>query len=494
MKYSIVPLSLILSSMACAESPQYLIEEQAEQAPVQKCYLQYEAFEDDLDSDESYQNDAIADLENSSDSEDLASDEELAAPARRVPAARAQKQPQRAVVQKNARAQSQGQKAAVQNNAKAQNERSYAHPRPLNQRRKIADGQESMPMNGKQPMVSANNQQSDFALFNDKNFPGFYMGADFIYWKAEEEGLEYAVDGLLYNGPAVFNSEPSKGKIHTPHFEWEPGFKVQIGYCSDEWAWDTFLNWTWLHSDAEGKAKGPNAFNNKTVYSIWNPVYYYFGVSKSIESDWELHYNTLDWMLARAFCIGKHFSLKPMAGVRAAWIDQDYNLDYHGVAYPGAEMHIRNDGDFKGAGVMGGISASWYFTRHFSFFGDAAFSLIYGHTEATVKVARTIGSTIDQTVVHFESELNSIKPEIEAGLGFRYETDVIRKRYHLALDVKWEYLNWFDMNPFLIPLTGTSPTQQTMPATIPVEWSGSYGHTRGNLGMMGLTVGAKFTF
>ena len=66
-----------------------------------------------------------------------------------------------------------------------------------------------------------------------------YLVADFIYWKVQEDGLDYAQKGL--GGTA--NPVTSKGKVYEPDFSFEPGVRVGLGLNLAHDGWDLLLRY-----------------------------------------------------------------------------------------------------------------------------------------------------------------------------------------------------------------------------------------------------------
>ncbi len=95
--------------------------------------------------------------------------------------------------------------------------------------------------------------------------PKGYATAEFLYWKAEQEGLEYATFASANINNASNNSAAYRKK--NPHYQWKPGMHVSLGY---EWSgdpWDVFVDWTYM----QGKA---HAGASATVGQILDPLWF----------------------------------------------------------------------------------------------------------------------------------------------------------------------------------------------------------------------------
>lgn len=332
---------------------------------------------------------------------------------------------------------------------------------------------------------------SVLGLFNDKNRAGLYVTGEFTYWIAQEDGLQYALSGLLFS---ILNPNPlsGTGSAYSPNAKWDPGFKVGLGYLEGNYLWDLFVHWTWYHTQAKGAVDhGFNFDANQLWPQVSIPRY---GVTAfgSGTAQWNLEYNTLDFSLGREFSLGKYFGLKPFSGLRAAWVDQKYNIQINGG---GVNQELwKNKLDYKAVGLRSGLSSSWYFNKYLSLYNQASFSVLYGQLVDHVVGIRSLSfnGADNQTVANIRNSTHSVKSEMEISIGVRYETLYSRNdRYHFALDVAWEYLNWVNMNQFYIPVTGSDP----FPAYyLTYQASGQFKRLNGDLGLMGFTLTTEFGF
>lgn len=338
--------------------------------------------------------------------------------------------------------------------------------------------------------LSSNPSDLYLSRLNQMNHPGFYCAGDFIYWMAKEDGLQYALTGLLVNTNSTV-SISDQGEVSHPKVEWDPGFKIGLGYVIDPNVWDLFVNWTWYRTDADGGVEGPNALNDESIFAEEVFSRFLFNVLQTANADWNLQYNTLDFSIGRQFAIGTHLGLKPFTGLRAAWINQTYRI--HGFAIgssPPVENDMKNKANFRGVGFWSGIAATWNFNRYFSLFSQNSFSLFYGLSRSSERLSNT-GQGAGGLSVHTTNNIHSMKSELEFSIGLRFEMPFNADRFLFAFDVAWEYLNWINMNRFYIPVTGTDPNLGFPPLA---QYSGQFSYINGDLGLMGLTAGAKLAF
>lgn len=337
-------------------------------------------------------------------------------------------------------------------------------------------------------------QPSD-QVYGPKITQGFFVTADFLYWIAHEEGLEYATRGLKTSPGAVGGSasEPvPPGSAHNVDFEWGPGFRIGAGYTLPKSFWDLGLTWTHYSTDAKGSASHAGDFRFNPLWAVLNHPLHTIdaGVLTSGSAKWHLHYNTLDLELSRYFFPHKYFSIKPHAGVRAAWINQKYDIRYMfgqagAVTNVLTDVSIKNHNDYSGAGFKIGIDSLWHFNRYFGIFANGSFSLLGGNfeikdKETTLSTTVALSTQPDLDFIDTHDNFFDLIPELEVALGFNFQVTPERERYRLEFNAGWEYLLWFDQN-------------QIRNYTNAAD-GGKYIRQRGNLQLMGFTLNAKLHF
>ena len=101
---------------------------------------------------------------------------------------------------------------------------------------------------------------------------GVYVTGDYLYWKAEQEGLTFAETS---KNRVPFTVED--GKIFNPDFDWASGFRVGMGYNFRYDGWDLYLQWTDYAVETSPHVHAPK---NGQLYALWstahgvNPSYY----------------------------------------------------------------------------------------------------------------------------------------------------------------------------------------------------------------------------
>lgn len=301
-----------------------------------------------------------------------------------------------------------------------------------------------------------------------------FITADFIWWKAEQEGMDYA-----YTGAAASTTSVSRGKVHHPHFRYEPGFKVGFGLKFRHDGWDLYANYTWLRSNHHHgnsvSAHGSSALMSN--YFIEGPSATATQVSAAhASSKWKMHFNVVDLELGRNFWISQWLTLRPHFGLKGSWIHQKYNVDYDGATSSAFTTATDVDLKFKqhdwAIGIRTGLDAAWYMWKKWSIFGEFAISGMYNHFNDKTKTVVTNATLLGVTTLDTKRHTRPVTEVLELALGLRFETTFHNDDYLFMVQAGWEEQIWFNQNQFFSPLTSSSQ----------------------NLSLEGLTVKAGFDF
>jgi len=276
---------------------------------------------------------------------------------------------------------------------------------------------------------------------------GFAAEADFIYWRVDEEGLDY-----------VLTSNGSSSTFHRPEISWDPGFKFGAGYTwGDQDFWDLFLRWTHLNTHQQGEKKASSA-----LIPVWSPTVLGQALKSSV--DWKVRYNTLDLELGRNYFVSKTLALRPYIGMRAAAILQHYEAKYF------LSAHMKAQNNFRGIGARAGTLLRWHFTQDWSVIGAVAGSLLYGSFDLHQKVDD----------FGFKDEFSKVATNLEASLGFEWEYFFCDDDYRVAISVAYEFSEWFSQN--------------RMKQFNLIEGVTTVGSQNGDLGLQGGTFQVRFDF
>ncbi len=175
---------------------------------------------------------------------------------------------------------------------------------------------------------------------------------DFLYWQATEP-----VDWVLNTNRLPTNQFVAYGTIE---YDFGPGFRVGIGQENE---WGTKFYYTRLHTRAADSESGnltPAFMGGKLALSDPpkpTPPYFDTGQVEAV-----IDYNVLDWDLGKRFNPAQSLVVRPVVGLRAAWIDQTFDSAFQG-SWPALPLsrsvseHMENN--FWGIGPKIGIENAW---------------------------------------------------------------------------------------------------------------------------------------
>lgn len=303
-----------------------------------------------------------------------------------------------------------------------------------------------------------------------------FITADFLYWIGNESGLAFA----LKNGSG--GSPEGSQKLVSPHFKYEPGFRLGVGYNLPHDGWDLYADWTWLMSKADrdirpnsGGVLIPTIINLDAIEEI-------SGGLTSASANWKTHLNIIDLELGRQFFVSKWLTLRPHFGLRNAWVNQTYRQRYNGL-FDSTTGILRNEEKCKfwGIGLRGGLNNQWGMGHGFSLYGDLAVSLLFGrfHIDENQDFEATDGGT-SFTALDWKNKFTACRAVTDLAAGVRWAQYFSRDRFYLRLQAGWEQHLFFSQNQFDHVFGGIG---------VPLTFS-----NQGDLSYNGLTLSALFAF
>lgn len=255
----------------------------------------------------------------------------------------------------------------------------------------------------------------------------FYLGTQYLYWKATQEGISFALTGCR-NAP--FTTVNETGTDYAPDFSWNSGFKVS-GTVVWNHDWDATARYTWYRSQnnrATCESKEGNiqeGFILGTLIASTNFQRY----ATSASSDWDLDFNVLDLEIGRLFCVSPYFDIRALAGLKFAYQKQNWDNDFRvkemdfnsdmSITGPGQVTSDQSHRTFS-TGIRIGGHADWQIMDHVSLFSTLALSALWTNYDITRKDIYTLDGHDPVTVIDTKrngSTSNAIKAVSEFDLG-----------------------------------------------------------------------------
>ncbi len=316
-----------------------------------------------------------------------------------------------------------------------------------------AAGNKSSKTNGKQSTQDQTNQITPSANPMVTHWCDPYLTAEFIWWRVQEDGLNYVFSGVA---PEADLTSASKGHLHQPKFQYEPGFKVGFGLKFKHDGWDLYANYTWIRtsfSDTRNTVRNSSTSNFLNLWGFGNGGPALLAVLNPGRStaEWSLHFNALDLELGRNFWISQWLTLRPHFGMKFSWIDQEYDLKFDNVGgsiiLEGSNYRMYNDQDAFAVGLRGGLDAAWYLWRKWCIFGELAISAMWNDFDIKRK-DKALTEDGNYTSLRLSRNSHTVTGVLELALGLRFETTFHNDDYLFRLQAGWEEQIWFDQNQF----------------------------------------------
>jgi hypothetical protein len=285
-----------------------------------------------------------------------------------------------------------------------------------------------------------------------------FITADFIWWRAQEDNLDYAFNGTV---DPTSPSNADHGKIHHPHFQYEPGFKVGAGLKFKHDGWDLFAQYTWFNveesesknsvrTDADGDS---NVQTNIAIPELQGFSTYYVEEAKA---KWSLNFNVLDLELGRNFWVSKNLTLRPFIGMKFDWMTQDFDVTYDdlsdadGALIEGDDYKLDFDQKQWAVGLRAGLNSAYYMWTEWCIFGELAASGMLNDFDSSRKDKfSSVESDLNYVQNHVARDSHSVSAVLEWSLGLRYEHMFHNDDFLFSLQAGWEQQIWFNQNQFV---------------------------------------------
>jgi hypothetical protein len=322
-----------------------------------------------------------------------------------------------------------------------------------------------------EPVVEQRKPLSSQPLFDPQQVQGVHMwvDAELLIWQSNMGGLAYGTSSLS-------SLQIEEGRVKYPHFDWDVGCRVGLGYKLPHDKWDVYLAYTHLN----GNARGHTESSNRVVFPSWasqssgaaSPFY-----ADTASAHWHLNLNRGDLDLGRNCFVSEWLSLRPFVGVSGLWVDQTYKVNYGGgTVAPSDTALVHLKSDCWGVGVRMGVNSLWGLGKGFSIYGDGSASLLAGHFKVH-ETEKLQASNLQK--FNIESDPSSIVGDANLALGLQWDCLFSRDRYHLGVKFGWEFDLFFNQNQLFNFLGGN-------PAVLSTQSD--------DLSFQGVTVGFRFDF
>ncbi len=303
------------------------------------------------------------------------------------------------------------------------------------------------------------------------NAIGMAFEFDVLWWRSENQGFSVGLNESS-NGqfnPAVPGST-NIGTILRVFPQWDPGFKLGLGWNSDFDRWDLFASWTWYQNFSKTTTVRSDialgSISNDGLYPLWpvsNSALY--GPYRRAYSSWKMLYNAIDLELGRAYFVTRNLTVRPQWGARGAWIHQKFVSSFteflQTTGYDEQDFHGKNN--WWGVGPRVGIQSDWLIAQGLRVIGRAATALLYGKTSVYFRSEKEeVGSSALIVDKRFVDSFYEMVPNLQLYMGLGWGQCFCCNKLYVGIDAGWEVNYWW--NQFNLPI-GVGGVAMPLPTT-----------------------------
>jgi hypothetical protein len=275
-------------------------------------------------------------------------------------------------------------------------------------------------------------------LFN-KDCSAVFINGEFLYWTVSEGALDYALVTKSSSGESALSS--ARGDFKKAKFDWDPGFRVALGYYHREKLMNVWGEYTRLrvkNSNSATKPDDPDLYLNGTFYQVLN-------VLESARSHIRMNYDLVDFLVARVFIPNPHLRLRLLGGLTSAILKQRWNVKYYDEESFMTET--KNKWKFFGGGVKIGLGIDWFWTHDFYLTGKSTFALLIGKYKNYAIQRTTLDpSDFDINVPFRDSKYDHYRPTFTAQfiIGPSWQKTFSCSR--IEIFAGYEFNGWFNLH------------------------------------------------
>ena len=334
-----------------------------------------------------------------------------------------------------------------------------------------------------------------------------YSGVEFLWWKAYEGALDYAIQGQEGSNPGNSQGIGAVGKLKSASFAWDPGYRLYMGYRFPPDFWEVEAIYTYYHSSHRNKVPYPKCYPPNTVTTGIVTTYPEQATVGTFLQDTDtptalakssisLNYNMGDLLLARRLAITDALLLRAIFGVSGLWLDQHWKYNYlpgsfilNGVNEGlGSVVVGKENWKFSGGGMRLGIDMDWFAGKGFSILTEGSVALFFGSYSKL---------SFSKTNNHVAQTQTPLAPQVLGDLKIHDDRFSVHTRLRLmpAWGMRFDRLSFLFYIGYEINLF-TNLQEVYRPASTSNRSidERTTDFTYGLLGMQGLTTGLKFDF
>jgi hypothetical protein len=273
----------------------------------------------------------------------------------------------------------------------------------------------------------------------------FKVYLDYLYFKAVEDSLAFAVD-MPINPDKEANSYFA-GDFVEPKWKYNSGFRAGVAVPTELGNWEIGASWSYIRSSKSKQTKTSSHFNLYTLKSqldlgllAGDPVV------NHTKGDWKLNFNVVDITLESPVYINNSLKLRPIIGVQGSIINQKTSISYSSFfindlyANPPQKIHGKND--TWGVGPKLGLGITLAMPHEVNLNFVAGFASLFGKGKAKT----TYSDFLNQPVAgptHLNANTTRLFSQLQLQGALEKIWELQNNCASLSFAIGWEAQTWF---------------------------------------------------
>jgi hypothetical protein len=290
----------------------------------------------------------------------------------------------------------------------------------------------------KEPSPTIQPEPSNKPMLEESPASGYFdLKGSFLYWFSQQNGLGYTT-----KPESTFTtSDFSKGNLVHPHFDWEPGFRIDAAYKFKESHWTLGADYIWYHGKAHGSKSAEVTEGMFPALSFSDDTLPSDYIDKA-SMHWRLHANLFDVYAAYEWLCSSSFSITPSLGLRNVWLHQKAKADYSGGTFAAGTDTVHLKSRFYALGPRLAFKPQFFWGKCFSFYSEGGISVFGGWFNVHQNE-----EFLDVTRAKLHRKLTKVRWSLDATAGIVFSHDT-SKNTQVSLDLGFDYMIFFRQNQF----------------------------------------------
>jgi len=283
-----------------------------------------------------------------------------------------------------------------------------------------------------------------------------YADASFIYWQIAQDNMAFALANK--NTLSQIATPGIKGDYVQMDFAYKPGFKVGGGINLGHDNWDSSAEYTRIHGT---NSSSSNGYEGGALLATWGNGYLLgkSQVFQSASSSFKTDLDFVDWVLGRAFFVGKNLTFHPVLGVRGAWITQSTAVHYRNpssstftgtndsviAVYSSQDVYSRVHS--WGVGPQTGLEANWLVGEGLRVYGNGYADMLYTRYKLQNKTDYSTTTGSRQRVIS-RDKVGAIRTHLDLEVGLGWGSYFDDNNWHVDLSAGYGFQVFFNQNMF----------------------------------------------